>query len=288
MKLTPRLLDILRRLVNGEPVPFSSLPKPLVGPLLDERLLDVVYHGTRRLLRAPYPEALKGALPAYNEAFADFDSAELLLQESSRAAQAALSGNSKTIGERSCPGFLVNTYQRLDCHLNGTPFAVAPQTGSAVYIADWRNFTIPPDALVVGVENMENFLHIEKQRNLIDSFLRDGERGVLFAARYAFSNDLTQWLGSIPNRYLHFGDFDLAGIAIFVDQFKPCVGGRGSFLIPPDIERRLSCGSRMRYDDQYARYAGLTTTDTGLNRLISLIHHYRRCYDQEGYIDIPS
>ena len=93
-----------------------------------------------------------------------------------------------------------------------------------------------------------------------------------------------QWLGRIPNRYLHFGDFDLAGIAIFLSQFLPYVGNRGSYLIPADIESRISHGSRVRYDDQYMKYAALDTDIPELKRLISLIHKHRRCYDQEGYI----
>lgn len=202
-----------------------------------------------------------------------------------RADQAALSGNSKLRSERSCPGFLINTYNKIDCQLNGKPFTPAPLDGSAMYIADWQNFIVPEDILIVGVENMENFLKIREQRKLVESFLTAEERGVLFVARYAFSSDLMQWLGRISNRYLHFGDFDLAGISIFISQFLPYVGNRGSYLIPADIESRISRGSRVRYDDQYMKYSALSTDIPELGHLISTIHKYRRCYDQEGYIE---
>lgn len=283
--VTQRLIENLQRLVDGNSVAFSAMPQALSSSLLKEGLLSIETHGSRKLLKARHPEALKTSLPRYNEALADLDSAGILTGNSTRAGQAYLSGNSKIRNHRSCPGFLVNSYADIECQLNGKPITVNPPAGSAVYIADWHNFQIPSDILIVGVENMENFLRIQDQRQLVDSFLWQRERGVLFVSRYAFSSDLMQWLGRIPNRYLHFGDFDLAGISIFISQFLPYVGNRGSYLIPTDIESRICRGSRVRYDDQYMKYSALSTDIPELERLISIIHKYRRCYDQEGYIN---
>lgn len=286
MKLTLRLIDNLEKLLRGETLPYSSLAKSMSDSLLREGLLTIEFHGTKRLLRMPSKDALMAALPRFNEALTDIDTAKRILTgDDSRAAQAGLSGNSKIRSKRSCPGFLVNSFSPLQCTLGGVPFSVNPPEGSAVYIADWESFVPPAAALIVGVENMENFLMIRRQRELIESFPFNGETDILFAARYALSSDLADWLRMIPNRYLHFGDFDLAGIEIFLSQFLPAVGDRGSFLIPSDIETRISHGSRHRYDEQYSRYANLTTTDPDLTRLIGIIHRHRRAYDQEGYIE---
>lgn len=285
MKLTLRLIGNLRKVLEGEAIPYSSLPKPFADSLVREGLMNVEYHGSRRCLRTPDAEALAGTLPQYNEALCDLEAAELMLSgNNSRAAQASLSGNSKIRSERSCPGFLVNTYARMECLLNGKAFTIDPAEGSAVYVADWKTFIPPANALIVGVENMENFLKIRNQMHVFQSCLNKKETQVLFAARYAFSSDLMNWLARIPNRYVHFGDFDLAGIAIFLNQFKPYVGERGSFLIPSDIESRLERGSSLRYDEQYRKYLNLTDSDPAVNQLISLIHRYRKTYDQEGYI----
>lgn len=284
IKVTSRLIENLRDIINGKSVAFSSLPRSLTLPLIQEGLLSIKARGSKKSLRTNNPEALKSALPTYNEALSDLDSAEFLIEAHSRADQAALSGNSKLRSERSCPGFLINAYEKIDYQINGKILTLNLSEGSAMYIADWQNFIVPEDILIVGVENMENFLRIREQRKLVDSFLAAEERNVLFVARYAFSSDLMHWLGRIPNRYLHFGDFDLAGISIFLSQFKPYVGNRGSFMIPADIESRISHGSKERYDIQYAKYSTLTSTDPQLRFLISLIHRCRRCYDQEGYI----
>lgn len=285
MKLSLRLIHNLQRLTRGESVPFSVLPASLVKSLVEEGILAVEYHKTRRNLTAPKPSALPAALSRYNEALSNLDAAEALLSgDNSRGAQASVSGNSKTTAQRSTPGFLVNSYAPIDCMLGGNPFVVDPPQGSAVYIADWQSFAPTASTLIIGIENTENFLKIRQQRSLFDECLRPGESGILFISRYAFSSDLMKWLALISNRYVHFGDFDLAGIDIFQKQFKPYVGERGSFLLPGDIEDRLSRGSRKRYDDQYQKYASLTSSDPSLSRLIDLIHRFRRAYDQEGYI----
>ena len=285
MKLTSRLIENLQRLLHGESIPYSALPKSLAESLTEEGLLSIAYHGTKRCVIARNAKALASALPQYNEALKDLDAAvRLLTEDNSRAAQAALSGNSKTSSKRAMPGFLVNSYNRIDCMICGQPFAIEPAEGSAVYIANWQTFVPPVSTLIIGIENTENFLRIREQKKLFEDCMQQGEFEILFVSRYAFSSDLMNWLVRIPNRYVHFGDFDLAGISIFLNQFKPFVGERGSFLIPSDIESRLRIGSRKRYDEHYQKYSNLTTTDEALNHLITLIHKYRRTYDQEGYI----
>lgn len=285
MKLTPRLIRNLRQILQGESIPYSNLPKSLADPLVAEGLLNVIYHGSRRSLRTHNADALAGVLPRYNEALSDLDAAESMISDdNSRAMQASISGDSKTIGKRSSPGFLVNTFHCVECMLNDETFIINPPEGSAVYIADWRSFIPPITSLVIGVENMENFLKIRNHGLLFDNCLTDAETDIIFIARYAFSSDISRWLEQIPNRYLHFGDFDLAGIDIFLNQFKPHVEERGSFFIPSDISNRISRGSRKRYNEQFLKYSHLTAADDGLSSLIALIHRYRRTYDQEGYI----
>ena len=228
IKLTERLIDNLQQLIDMKRVSYSAFPQSVRDILLEDGLVVVENRGTRRYVRVISIEALKGALPRYNEALRDLEAARALLaHDTSRAAQASLSGNSKTRGQRSCPGFLVNAYDRLDCMLGGRPFAIDPSQGSAVYIADWESFTPPPSVLIVGIENMENFIRIREQRAFFAEYMKGGETGILFVSRYAFSNDLAQWLSRLPNRYLHFGDFDLYGIKIFLTQFKPYVGEKG-------------------------------------------------------------
>lgn len=132
---------------------------------------------------------------------------------------------------------------------------------------------------------MENFRKVSMQRHLFESVLGCNAR-LLFVSRYPQSTDLHSWLRSIPNRYIHFGDFDLAGISIFLTEFHCCLGNRSSFFIPNDIEERLRNGSADRYNSQYVRFHNLRCNDVPeLQSLVDLINKYHRCYDQEGYIE---
>lgn len=207
-------------------------------------------------------------------------------KDSSRSAQAFVAGNSKLVAARSCLGFPVNSYEPIACLLNDQEVTVNPQVGSFMFLTDWQMFTIPPDVTVVGIENMENFRMIRQQRLLFEQAI--GTERLLFVSRYPQSTDLCSWLQRIPNRYVHFGDFDLAGINIFLTEFHAHLGTRSSFLIPSDIETRLCNGSKERYDDQYQRFRHLKTNIPPLQSLIDLINKLHRCYDQEGYINLYS
>ena len=142
--------------------------------------------------------------------------------------------------------------------------------------------------LIYAFNGRTNFRLIRKQKKFFENYLRAHAlpTKTLFVSRYPQSNDLRKWLTGIPNRYLHFGDFDLAGIHIFLTEFERHIGTeRASFLIPSDIDDRLKSGSSQRYDEQHALFKEMQTDVRELGQLITLIHQERKGYDQEGYIN---
>ena len=286
MKITASLIDKLIRLRNGESIPASQLRGEWVSELESDGVIVSTSHGIRRVLFVPQPEAFLQALSAFDERLSDLDLMRDTLQigETSRSVQASATGNSKLVAVRSCPGFPKNTYEPIACFLNGREMIVNPQEGSFMFISDWQSFTIPQDVVVVGIENMENFRKIHQQRALFDQTI--GSARLLFVSRYPQSSDLRSWLQTIPNRYVHFGDFDLAGISIFLTEFHAYLGERSSFFIPSDIEQRLPNGSLERYNAQYPKFKNIRTNIPYLQHLIDTINNYHRCYDQEGYINI--
>lgn len=87
-------------------------------------------------------------------------------------------------------------------------------------------------------------------------------------SRYPQSTDLRRWLCTIPNHYLHFGDFDLAGIGIFLFEFQQYLGAeRSSFLIPSDIDS-FEVRFRKRYDEQYCRFKDIKSDESDLQQLM--------------------
>ena len=265
-------------LISGEQVAGSKLSSKLLDELMAEGLLLVVAHGSKKSYRARDTEVLKRYLIDKDESYRMLD----VTVVDSRASLAEETGNSKLLSVRSCPGFPINSYEPIESLLNGETFVVNPPEGSFVFIDDWIHFSIPADIVVVGIENMENFRMIRQQRKLFESIL--GDKQLLFVSRYPQSTDLRSWLLTIPNKYVHFGDFDLAGIHIFLKEFHKYLGGRSTYLIPSDIEQRLTKGSQDRYNNQYGKYHTLLCDIPHLQSLIDLINQYHRGYDQEGYI----
>lgn len=275
----------IQAMMAGEQVAGSKLNGNLLSELIAEGLLLVIARGSRKSYRARDIEALKRYLIDKDESFRMLEANAA----DSRASMAAETGNSKLVSVRSCPGFPINSYEPIECSLHGKPFMVNPQEGSFLFVTDWETFVIPEEVIVMGIENMENFGMIRQQRSFFEDYLKvHGMSGkILFVSRYPQSLDLRKWLTSIPNHYIHFGDYDLAGINIFLSEFQQYIGkDRSSFLIPDDIELRLKSGSKSRYDEQYNRFKDMKSDSQEIQHLIELIHQERKGYDQEGYIGI--
>lgn len=282
------MIDKLIALSDGESLPASRLTGEWVDQLVRDGILVSSSRGSKRSLKAVDRESFVKALARINERFADLKKTRNLLMDDDssgdtlRASQAADSGNSKLKMRRSFPGFLVNSYETIEAHLNGRSCVILPEEGSSMFVSDWERFVIPSDVIVVGIENPENFRFIRQQRHLFESCL-PGKR-LLFVSRYPQSTDLRKWLMGISNPYVHFGDFDLAGIKIFLSEFHRYLPERSSYLIPSDIEERLKNGSTERFQGNYYENRHLSSDILELQALIDLIMKYHKGYDQEGYI----
>lgn len=291
MKLTPGLIEKLTRLKAGESVPSSQLKGEWVNDLLRDRLLICISNGSHKSYKVSDADSFLTALERIHEGLGNLESMRSILSaeqasgDASRAEQAAETGNSKLRMTRSFPGFLVNSYEPILCVLEGNSFTICPNSGSASFVFDWKSFHVPADVIIVGIENPENFRQIRKQRSLFEG-IYPGKQ-FLFVSRYPQSKDLRKWLQSIPNHYVHFGDFDLAGIKIFLSEFHSYIPERSSFMIPKDIEDRLRLyGSQDRFNGNYYENRNICSDIPELQSLINLILKYHKCYDQEGYIEL--
>lgn len=304
-------------MLNGDEVASSKLSHRIVHLLQQEGLLFAKTYGSRCKYRidatlrescraflaqqfglkcslekfielsSKTPSALK---PSSSTAVSSLDSIPVAPSSfsditASRAKMVEAVGDSKYHHIRSFRGFLVNNYTPIEATLNGHPFLIHPLKGGMTFISTPESFEIPKDTLVVGMENAENFMQIRKQKSLFDSLYSDQK--ILFVSRYPQNalSDLREWLLRISNHYVHFGDFDLAGVHIYLSEFYAYLGERSSFLMPEDIEERLKDGNARLYDQQYAKFKNLkVAADTRVQPLLDMIHRYCKGYEQEGYI----
>lgn len=282
MKKTAALIEKLIRLANGDALPASSLKGDWFDQMQSDGILVTMTHRSRKSLRVADVASFRHYIASQYD-IRDLERTRKLLsvEDASRAEQVAVTGDSKFLSHRTFTGFLVNSYQPINTVLNGEPLTVFPSQGCYLFVADYQHFSVPEDVVIVGVENAENFHYVDYQKSLF----KDYEK-VLFVSRYPQeqSMDLLKWLQSIPNQYVHFGDLDLAGIAIYEKEYHCHLGERASFFVPIDFEKRISEGSSKRYNAQYNKFRDLKVKDLRLQKLLDCIHRYHKGYDQEGFI----
>lgn len=271
----------LLKMLDGASVPYTKFDGTIARGLVNEGIITVVSRGSVRSFRMIDPKGCRIYISQnYTSGMKLEDWIEIKSREAevSRSEQVIKGGNSKLRYSRSFKGFLLNCYMPLEATLRDEPCVLSPLPGTSIFMQDYEYFRIPEDVVVVGIENGENFRYIRRQQYLFEGMK------VLFVSRYPQSKDLCDWLKIIPNRYIHFGDIDLAGVFIFLTEFYVNLGERAEFFIPADVENRLKDGSSQLYDNQYLRYKTMSVSDERLIPLVDMIHKYRRGYEQEGYI----
>jgi hypothetical protein len=281
MKPTLKKARILKRLKNGESVTYSSAKSDLIDELVSEDILLKKGRGKKSIQIIDEDELdnyLSNQLQINN--LEGFISA-LEDKDTSRADYVKITTDSKNSKERAFKGFLVNSFCPINAKLDDTNFIINPIVGSFVFIYDFETFKIDKDITIVGVENSRNFRHIHEQAYLFKDIKP------LFISRYPQNQnkDFIKWLKSIPNNYIHFGDFDIAGVGIYLNEYEKHLTNRSKFFIPNNIEDIImKYGNRERYNKQKINFDLDAIKEEKLLNLIRVINAKRRGLDQEYYI----
>lgn len=278
MKVPVHIAEKLLQLSQGESIP-SSLAK---HSLIDDLVLEGIIERKGRIQKSLLLSNNK-ALHTYLQNNCSINDLQQYIQvskkeEVTRSELVAATSNSKHTGVRSFKGFLVNCYSPIQATLNGKQIILNPVEGIFQFIYDFEKFTVSPDSTIVGIENPSNFRHIDKQKYLFNDLKP------FFVSRYPQnqSKDLIKWLQSIPNSYLHFGDFDFAGIGIYLHEFKKHLSDRTTFFVPENIDKLIAdFGNKKRYDEQKINFEVKSIREEKLLQLITTIHKYRKGLDQE-------
>lgn len=282
MKLTLKLAKILVQLINGESIAASSASNTIVDILVRENIL-LRKGKNRKSLELINASALHLFLVNQLQ-INDLSSYILALENenSTRAEFVKIATDSKASKERAFKGFLVNCFQPIISELNSQVIVLNPALGSFVFIYDYEHFAIPPHITVVGIENAKNFSQIHEQQYLFEHLKP------LFISRYPQNQnkDFIKWMSSIPNNYLHFGDFDLAGIGIYLNEYKKHLASKATFFIPENIKTILrEYGNRERFDIQKLNFKIEDIHESEIRDLIELIMVEKKGLDQEYFIE---
>jgi len=283
MNLPIGIAEKLLLLQNTEKIPASKLQHSSIDTMLENGILEQQILGrSKKLIFLRSPERLDDYLRNH---FGISNLLEYILvlknEVALRSDFIAIASDSKLRNVRTFKGFLVNCFSPLQATLNNEPIIINPAEGSFQFIYDFETFTIPAEVTLVGIENPENFRHIYKQKYLFQNI------NPLFVCRYPQnqSKDLIKWLQSVPNPYLHFGDFDFAGIGIYLNEYKKYLGKKANFFVPDNTKILLqNYGNKALYANQSENFVKEKIDETKLNDLIQWIHELKMGLEQEIFI----
>jgi hypothetical protein len=281
MKISVHIAEKLLILLQGNQIAASSAKHPLIEELIEEKIIERKGR-IQKKLSISNSDPLRIFLQS-KYSITDLQKyIDIQKQKNvTRGELVAVSSDSKLKRVGTFKGFLVNCYSPIQAILNEEKFTVNPTEGAFQFIYDFEKFIIPQDITIVGIENSENFRRIKKQKYLFENIQP------LFVNRYpqSQSKDLIKWLRSIPNNYLHFGDFDLAGIGIYLNEYKKYLTDKAMFLIPENIEKFIAnSGNTALYDNQKETFDQEKINENQLKELIRLIHKHKKGLEQEIFI----
>ncbi len=286
MKINKKLAVQLQKLAEGEDFSYSAFSeknKKIIKELIEDGLLsDNKIIRRRKVVFCKKPEKLEQHLRLKYEIYGLQNYIKVLLDpNSTKAEMVSVSGDSKLKYSKSLEGFLIKTYKDINGKINNEKINLKTATGTSIHINDWQNFQIDSSATIVVVENSENFRQIHKQKKLFKNI------NPIFILRFANSTAISKWIKQMDNNYLHFGDFDLKGIHIYITEFKQKIDNplRCNFLIPENIENIIKKGSSERY---YNQEQNLKNFDFSIHKeifdLVKIIRTHKKGSDQEGLL----
>jgi hypothetical protein len=203
---------------------------------------------------------------------------------STKSDSVQIASDSKTKRIKVYTGFFVRTFANIEGSLNGENLDIKTVKGSSLFISDFKNFAIPENVTIVGIENPETFYLIENYRHYFDKIVP------LFLLRFN-NNAFIEWLQRIPNKYVHFGDFDLSGIAIYISEYRNKIDfNRCSYFIPNDIENLIS--NSKNYTDYVNQLNDPKVKGLDFDKypeikdLANIINKHRKTIEQEALMNL--
>ena len=281
MKIPVHIAQKILQLSKGDTLNSSVARHTVIDELIEERIVERTGRIQKKLQLVN-----RNALLLFLQNKYGINDLEKYVEISSknnvqRSDLVEVSSYSKLKNIRTFKGFLINSYVPTNVILNGNEITMNFTEGIFQFIYDFENFIPNENATIIGIENAENFRWIAKQKYLFEDI------EPLFVSRYpqSQSKDLVKWLQSIPNNYLHFGDFDFAGIGIYLNEFKKRLLDKATFFIPEDIEKLVAKhGNKNNYNRQKVNFEIQNITEEKIVKLIKTLHQYKCGLEQEIFI----
>lgn len=183
--------------------------------------------------------------------------------------------SSKAKTSKSMHGLYVSPLQKLDVILNGEPVSILPNDGLGYFFFHTENIELFEDTVVVGVENYQIVWFAKKYTEFFT------KPNILFVVITPY---MLEWISSLENEYIHFGDYDLAGVNIYLNKVLPRLlkSKKCSMFIPHNIEQLIEKYGNSELYEKQKQYKNLLSNDAEINSLVEVIVKFKKGIEQEG------
>ena len=286
MNITIEQAKLLKELSEGKKVPLSRLKARIFQQLIQEQVLlrQKESHGWN--IYTDHPQWLFNYLYNHYIRCTLDEYIERGQAAPSRSNNIRMSGDSKLKETELWQGFYFKVSEPIHAQWQGKPLTLLPYPeGIPVFMPQPETLSLPEDVTVVMIENSENFLKIETQLPLFQGLK------CFFVSFYPREQHsyFIEWLQKQPNNYVHYGDFDFAGIHIYQSQYKKYVSGESRYLVPSGLLplfRRY--GKRALYNNQLSLQALIKADEPGISELLEIIKREHKGLEQEIFNDLFS
>lgn len=286
MNITIEQAKLLKELSEGKKVPLSRLKARIFQQLIQEQVLlrQKESHGWN--IYTDHPQSLLNYLYNHYIRCTLDEYIERGQAAPSRSNNIRMSGDSKLKETELWQGFYFKVSEPIHAQWQGKPLTLLPYPeGIPVFMPQPETLSLPEGVTVVMIENSENFLKIETQLPLFQGLK------CFFVSFYPREQHsyFIEWLQKQPNNYVHYGDFDFAGIHIYQSQYKKYVSGESRYLVPSGLLplfRRY--GKRALYNNQLSLQALIKADEPGISELLEIIKREHKGLEQEIFNDLFS
>lgn len=284
MNITIEQAKLLKELSEGKKVPLSRLKARIFQQLIQEQVLlrQKESHGWN--IYTDHPQSLLNYLYNHYIRCTLDEYIERGQAAPSRSNNIRMSGDSKLKETELWQGFYFKVSEPIHAQWQGKPLTLLPYPeGIPVFMPQPETLSLPEGVTVVMIENSENFLKIETQLPLFQGLK------CFFVSFYPREQHsyFIEWLQKQPNNYVHYGDFDFAGIHIYQSQYKKYVSGESRYLVPSGLLplfRRY--GKRALYNNQLSLQALIKADEPGISELLEIIKREHKGLEQEIFNDL--
>lgn len=277
MRLSPSQASLLARLANGNSLPKSRIPKAVLDRLREGGAVRLERSGSSYIVRG-IPRKLS-AFAEQEWGIRDLDRYAASGPENrSRASLAEIAGDSKALPNHPMEGLYLRYFSEFS--FNGQTLSPTPP-GCATFISihELSHLEIH-DRILVGVENPACLLNFEKAAKHFPALRLDSAVLIL---RWCWGSLWKQWLRQWNGDFLHFPDYDLAGLKIFATEILTAAPG-ARLLIPAQLglylEERGSRKLFLRHERMLSSLPGHPDIDFVKRHIINS----RKALEQEALL----